>query len=268
MIGKRILSLYIIKIYDIIGLLKDTTYKRSHKEVITMVTTMHLVSDNRQLFARNDRPTKDSEAALAFMSASKNVSEAMNAEPIMNRASTDDVIGYMHQVANSINSLKKVSASFKKDLRNIVKYNAIDKDDKMFISNDVDKLIASYNGLKDFIDKSGNHKSASHIRDFYDDITDTLKDNSSLTKQIGFGFKDGRLIRRDTLNYEPMKEKFNETKEMIDKIDALCIDILQKPLTEHMNFDSYDAYVNYNISRLHSDTYKLIKTGLNLDLAV
>lgn len=233
-----------------------------------MVTTMHLVSDNKQLFTRSDRPTKDSEAALAFMNVSKNESEAMNAEPIMNRASSDGVIGYMHQITKSVNSFKRVTTSLNKDLRNIIKYNNIDKDDKIFTTKDVDKLIENYNGLKDFLDKRGDHSNVSHIRKFYDGVTDILKENSGLTKKIGFGFKNGRLTRKPELNFQPMKDNAVETKEMIDGIDSLCIDILKKPLTDHMNFDSYDAYVNYNLGRLHSDTYKLIKTGLNLNLAV
>jgi hypothetical protein len=134
-------------------------------------------------------------------------------------------------------------------------------------------------GLEDFVSDCNNLASFassadlnSGISDFKENVSQIVSDNEETFSKVGISIDDGTLTF-DTDVYENLSDdEYNELASTLNdtfsQVYNEACDFLSKPMSSHLNFKNLDYYYNYSYASKDKAAFRLLETGLIVDIAL
>lgn len=185
---------------------------------------------------------------------------------LLNKSIKKEIVSYATDISRNLNSIKDTTRFI---VNRYSKDNVLDNDEIENFADGLEDFVNEINGFKEFYDSTSKE---SHPLNGYNSMLNTrLDENKQNLSEVGV-IKDNNNI----LSFDRDKFKSIENKKYIDNIFS-CADlfneiyndtceVMQLPMTEHMNFKNLDYYYNYAYEPTNKTAFKFIETGLLVDI--
>ncbi len=187
---------------------------------------------------------------------------------ILNTAYTPQVKNYVADITENINNLKYNVQQLKRKSDDVNSLRQICEEDIEIFEDSINNIIKYFNDINDFIAKESVNSDTSNMSILSNGIEKVLRENSEIIKNIGFGLKQSKLVRKKYLDFNNFKQNTQSVSEIMDNINDHINEFLLRPMSENIKFNSYKFYVNYNISNVYNNTFKLFESGVTIDYAI
>lgn len=191
---------------------------------------------------------------------------------LLNKTMKQEVREYARGVSDSVVSTKESSKNTVRDMTEFNK-NAFKRSydtAKMWIQYDLEEFASSYNDSTEFL---SDQKHSQSLRSFSERLTDNVQASAAQLEDLGLSMNnDGKLnfnvAKFNELSESRLNSAIGESINVFQEIYNDAGEILTEPLKEHMNFKNLGYYYNYKLGRMESDTFKMIESGMLVDLVV
>ncbi len=215
--------------------------------------------------SRTSPTTKTSDLSSTYSSFSKKTDEASFS---LNKALNSQILNYANSLSKNINGLKSVSNSF----LNQTESNDLEYDDlEETVSHSLSDFTGVINDFKKFSKKSGDQSKP--IADFSDNIDSIVKENADTLGKLGVTVEDDGTLSFDKNTFKKksvadLDGSVPKLRDMFQNVYDSTYDVMNLPMSDHMNFKDLNYYYNYNYSPVEANTFKIIETGMIVDIAV
>lgn len=191
----------------------------------------------------------------------------------LNKSYNKNVISYANSIYKNITKLKDTSKKIINDLdflKKFVGFSEFDKDAYTEVLNkDIENFTVSYNNSHEFLEKQGHSKS---LKEFSDRIESNVIKNSNVLRRVGIT-KNNEIMESSGIldsfwNKKMNRQNINNVKEAFETIYDDTTKTLQTPMSNHMGFKNLSYYYNYIADKVHVDTFKIISSGMIVNLAL
>ncbi len=192
---------------------------------------------------------------------------------LMTKAYNSEVISYISNIAGSVNELKSATSSIMKEFKDMnrnLKYRG-EEETYEIIKDEIDYFVSTYNIATEVFNESA--KESNYLKEYYDDISDVVKGNKKVLNSLGIGIDKNNQLYFDEKEFDNMSSvnkitTLRNAKNVLDEFNNTTNEILQVPLSQHMQFKNFNYYFNYKINTAYNDSFKLVETGTLIDIAV
>lgn len=190
----------------------------------------------------------------------------------LNRALKDEIINYAGSISNDLNSIKNASKAFlmaEQSNIGIDSDSAAGSNGRQYYDNLFKELVSKCNYYKSFSQNASKNSPALNAYeqsldcelDNYHEALENMGVEFLSDNQLGFNEEKSALL--DGEQYE--QGLYNLKPFFSDLYNKTC-DIMSLPMLEHMNFKELDYYYNYTYDTKDRSSFKLIETGLLVDI--
>ena len=184
----------------------------------------------------------------------------------LNKALNARVVDYAKTLSTSIIGLKDAAKMFLYDAHAMTR-NGPDTFEShiRWIEEDLNNFIDSYNGLQN-IAVTTNHSASLPI--FAHNIRNFAVDNRDILSHLGViaAYEDG--LSYHGFGAATSHEIVREAATVFRDAYEVAVSFLDRPLTHHMEFKGLNYYYNYTIGSIEENTFRLVDTGLLVDIVV
>ena len=222
--------------------------------------------------AKGNEPVNRQAASKSLDSPAKGQDESSVATKklLLNKALNQDVVKYAHDVSHNLMSLKDSAKYINYDIQDFDystrKYGYSKA--KESLKEDLDSFVSSFNDSYKFYSSQVHSQS---LVDFSVRADNVVSKNSDVLNELGiFSDESHELIfspeKFDSLTDEELQGNLKEAYSTFQSMYKESSAMLAVPLSEHMNFKSLNYYYNYKYGGLTSDTFKVIESGMIVDI--
>ncbi len=193
----------------------------------------------------------------------------------LNRSLKKDVVDFANNLSKSVLTVKDSSKYllFKMD-----KFDDVEEDfdsegledaDRESTYDELNNFAKSLNRSSDFLE---NQQQSQGIVNFSGKISELMGENADSLGKLGItkSSEDGKVTFDESvvqnLNSVDLISAVKNIKPMVKEIYNDSKHILESPLSNHMNFKGLTYYYNYKYPSIKQDTFKLIESGLVVDV--
>ncbi len=190
----------------------------------------------------------------------------------LNRAYNNSVLNYINDVAGVVNELKSSANALVKEFNGINKSFKYKGEEETFniLKDGIDEFVFTYNLSSDVIESDVS--ASKLLNDYYADVTDVLKGNSKALNELGIYFDNNKLaFNEEKFDNIPLTQKvplLRASTNVFNTFNTNTNEILKVPLSNHLQFKSFNYYFNYKINATYGDTFKLVESGTLFDMAI
>lgn len=200
------------------------------------------------------------------------IEQGKEAAFLLNKSLKSDVIGYARNVSHSVVGTKEAAKDLIIDMENFNK-NVYNKDldtARRWVSEGISHFTDTYNSAMSFL-FSQSHSG--DLRGFGESLAQTLGYNRENLQSLGLSLGDTGRLSYDAgyfekLDHSKINIAIGENLNLFQNVYDSSSDVLRTPLTEHMNFKNLNYYYNYKYGMIQADTFKIIESGMLVDMAV
>jgi len=126
---------------------------------------------------------------------------------------------------------------------------------------------SDFNSLEKFVE---GKNISTDIKSFGGKVKEIVENNEELLKEFGVK-SDGEKLEfdrdvYDSLSLEEYKEKSSRLNSAFSEIYGDAVDVLSKPMAQHLSFRDLNCYYNYSYSTKSKEPLGFIDTGLVVDI--
>ena len=191
---------------------------------------------------------------------------------LLNKSLNHEVVEYARGISTSVVGTKETVKNLVQDMTNFNKNMHKRGADtaKRWIKYDLLEFVDSYNASTQFL---AEQKHSDNLRGFSERLEDNVSMNIERLARVGITrHQDGKLSLNteafNRLDEGRLNTAIGETLSTFKDIYSDSSDVLSEPLKEHMNFRSLGYYYNYKLGKMENDTFKIIESGMIIDMAV
>lgn len=181
----------------------------------------------------------------------------------LNKSFNNNIKEYMSEMSLNLNSLKNISNNLSESLET----SFVNKNLYQDIENNLNNFTFTYNKLIGFLDK--NKENNLKFNNMSENIKSFMKNNQKFLNRIGIDIsKEGFLSINDNNDIKMIKRDKNNIKNFYRKVYKNLCNIMQEPMSAHMNFKDFSYYFNYYNGYNNENSFKIIEQGILLDRVV
>jgi len=191
---------------------------------------------------------------------------------LLNNAMKTDVVDYVRNVSAGVVGIKDAARTTARDMeelnQNTQKWSF--EQAKDWIGQDLARFVESYNRSVPYL---GGQRHSRDLNAFAGDLVQSVAENQGPLSGLGIVMKeDGALLYdpKRFADYNPSRANAAICENFLQcqRVHREGVQVLKAPLTEHMRFRSLSYYYNYKYGTIEADTFKIIESGLLVDIAV
>lgn len=219
----------------------------------------------------NNKNTRISSYKQAI--AEKNRTENSNTDLFsyyLNNAYKKEVVNYAADISSKYNGLKFDSQYI---LNKINSYDYEDEfsDNKNSLKSGFKRFTDRYNQYLDF--STDNEQTSVFLNEYTENINYRLDSNMDSLNSFGISKDENGYLHFDENYFDSLDEKSfiqneNGIKNFCEQVYNDTCDAMSIPMAEHMNFKKLEYYYNYIYSDKNYNPFKIIETGLLVDISV
>lgn len=221
-------------------------------------------------YSKSDKtsPIKKVDKAAKVYGTQTRKSESADSSFFLNKAFKNKVFKYVNSLSRGINGIKNIS--------NYIT-DRLDSEDLTYdelnerVSMALESFVGRFNDFRNLSEDNKEH--AVFIEDYANRLRNRVVDNAQNLERAGVTVNDSGELYFDKNNYRgiPVSELdgvVSGLKGTFKEIYKDTFDIMSVPMSEHMNFKDLDYYYNYMYSPTDPNTFRIIETGMLVDIAV
>lgn len=195
---------------------------------------------------------------------------------LLNKTFSTAIVDYAQNLSSSVLDLKDSSKELSyfideyktvEDKINLLSREKKQKVNEMF-EDKVNEFTENYNTAIEFAYSQKHSKS---LLDFSNELLELRDEYKNAFYDVGIYDTDSTIKNFDITNVQNMDsivEKLNCIKSFVDEIYYSTQSMLNRPMSDHMNFRGLSYYYNYKLDRYESNTFELIESGMIIDVAL
>lgn len=239
---------------------------------MSMLTTMFYYNHYKPYIFKAGQKEKISQVKPQVAANKQINQERRTRQFLLNKTFNQNVLKYVQDISYNLVDLKDAAKYVKYDIDdftyNSQKYGHQKAKDilKKGLSIFVDQFNKSYN----FVSSQTHSES---LFEFSYMLINAINQGESKLAYLGIMKNEtGRLVFDEQFyNSLPMEELdiyITEGRSVFQNLYSDSRVILTKPLADHMNFKNLNYYYNYKYGGVVADTFRLIESGLIVDVAI
>lgn len=235
-----------------------------------MLTSMFYFNYYKPYLIKEDDTTVPVYAKSKPAVHNKNFSN--NKAVLLNKAYRGDIIEYAGNLSKKIVAFKDMSRFVAQDMEDFEKNakSGNSEDARYLLSRDMSKFVKSYNSTMSF---ALSQEHSARLQDFAVEQDSLIRQNRNTFKAMGISIdEDGSLsyneAKINNMSVFKLSASIGGASFAFDEIYKNTRELLTYPLSNHMNFKGLGYYYNYKLGTVQDDTFKIIKSGLLVDIAI
>ena len=235
-----------------------------------MLTTMFYYNHYKPYIFKSEQ--KKAQAKQEIVANKHAPKEKHTKQFLLNKTLSKNVVKYAHDISYNM-----------VDLKDAAKYTTYDIDDFMhntkrygykkakdILKNDLSIFVDQFNKSYNF---SASQMHSQSLFDFSHAIDGAIDQGESKLSYLGIIKNElGELsfdsVFYDNLSLEELDIHMTEARSVFGEMYSECSNMLTQPLAEHMNFRNLNYYYNYKYGGVVADTFRLIESGMIVDIAI
>lgn len=236
-------------------MLTNLFYYGYYKPYMIKNNSSYSVSKSKKIF------NYKKEAAKANSQAKENMFSFY-----LNKSLKDEVIKYASNISSDFNAIRDTSRFIinRMDTKSLTSSsNAED------FADGIEDFVNQYNNYCNFAEE--NERNSMALSGYRESIEYRIEENKNILSDLGITIDDKKRLNFNREVFENINEKtFNSYSENIktmfeDVYNDTC-EAMAMPLSQHMNFKNLDYYYNYMYSNREDNTFKIIESGMLVDI--
>lgn len=191
---------------------------------------------------------------------------------LLNKAYRNDIIEYAGSLSKKMVDFKDISrlvVQTLKEFGNNISNDNVDKA-KHIIAEDIEEFVESYNSAATF---AFSQDHSAKLRNFAIEQASLIKNNRNVLKPLGITMTDNGTLGYDGekiggVSISKLNDTIDSASRVFDEIYENAREFLTYPLSNHMNFKGLGYYYNYKLGTVQDDTFRIIKSGILVDIAI
>lgn len=184
----------------------------------------------------------------------------------LNKANNENVINYMRNISDNMNSLKVKINNLNKEFATIetsLKYEN-EENTLEIITEDINKFAKSYNEAKEKLNSSG-HTISDYIIRLEEEIISITenKKNTGLSIVDSYLKFDNTNLRDNIMSGN--RDTVKDLEILFNTLKEETVEVFKLSLSSHMNFRDFKYYFNYRLEHNYESSTTIIETGLLLE---
>lgn len=197
---------------------------------------------------------------------------------VLNKSFSENVVEYAHTLSTTILDLKDSSKEldyFLDEYKTVEdKIEILDNKKKEQVNDifeeKVKRFVYDYDNAFNFANGQSHSKA---LLDFSSELYEITEEYEEILARLGINESnsDGLTINFDlnnTTDKQGIRDKLEGIKSFVSEIYNSTQNILNTPMSEHMNFKGLKYYYNYKLDKYQSNTFELIESGMIVDVAL
>lgn len=186
----------------------------------------------------------------------------------LNKSIKSEVVSYAQDISKNLNSIKDTT----KYLTNrYSKANISGEGERNNFADGLEDFVNQVNDFNSFFESTD--KDSAVLKGYDNMLEDRIVEKEEVLSVLGVERNEDGALSFD-------KDKFNEIKsenyidnifdcaDLFNEIYKDTCEVMEIPLAEHMNFRNLDYYYNYTYAPKNKEAFKLIETGLLVDICL
>lgn len=238
------------------------------KEGICLLTSMYYYNHYRNYVARTVGAAKTpmSRAWPADIIGPPAGRVSPDSSVLLNKAQTDQVLGYARGLSSSVVGLKDAAKMFLYDMHLISRNGAISFESHLqWVEEDLRNFINNYNNIQLI---NHNYSHSPELAHFAHYIRNFTEQSSQILSHLGVITYDDNNLTYHGMGSTATKETAKQAVDTFKDAYSATRDFLIHPLAQHMEFKGLNYYYNYTIGSANESTFGLVGSGMLLDVAV
>ena len=189
---------------------------------------------------------------------------------LLNKALNQDVVQYAHNVSHNLIALKDSAKYINYDIEdfdyNTQKYGYSNA--RNTLREDLNNFVSSFNNSYKFYSSQVHSQS---LVDFSVRADNLISSNGHNLGELGIVTDESNGLvfsaeKFDSLTTEELQKTLEDAASAFQNMYSESSSMLAVPLSEHMNFKSLNYYYNYKYGGVTADTFKVIESGMIVDI--
>ena len=231
-----------------------------------MLTNLYYYDHYRPYILRTKPVILPGPISVAY--AQKSAEAEKNKAFLLNSAYKSDVIQYVRDMSNTVNSLKCSIMELLKSARSGMFSTENDAFGlKNYFISDLKNFVNSANEALSFTKSQNNSQE---LANFSQTVTDIIINNREVFQQLCISVEENGSIALSS--EDAAKKKLKDLFTGLIGASGALIEIHDKtkelmanPLTDHMKFKSLGYYYNYKYGSIKDNTFNIIDSGMLFD---
>lgn len=235
-----------------------------------MLTSMFYFNHYKPYLVKEDSPTTSAGFSPKLTLFKNNSYE--NKTVLLNTAYRGDIVEYAGNISKKVVAFKDASRLVVQDMENFEMNtrNAGSVREREVLSAHISQFTESYNTAVSF---ALSQEHSAKLRNFAAEQSYFVTQNQDVLKILGVKIdKNGSLSCDETkikdMSISKLRDAVNKTAPVFESLYENAKQLLTFPLSSHMNFKGLRYYYNYKLGTMQDDTFKIIKSGILVDIAV
>jgi len=185
----------------------------------------------------------------------------------LNKTFDKRILHFVKALGENVLTLKDSARMFSNDIKSLEITQGIGglNNQMQWIEEDLRNFAMSYNNLNYISQVTGHSSNLSH---FTHSIRNITQGNENLLSHLGIIIADQGGLSYHGMGSTASKEITQQAAMALKSAYDAARDFLVHPMSHHMEFKSLNYYYNYTIGNTPNDTFRLLESGILIDIAI
>lgn len=185
---------------------------------------------------------------------------------LLNKALKKDLVSFATDISSNLNSIKDTARFI---VNRYTKKNVASEEEKNNFADGLEDFANEVNSFSAFYENSSKESTA--LAGFDSVLSGRLNSKRDSLEKLGLSIDEGGQLsfnrdKFDSIADENYIDSIFECAELFDSVYNDTCEVMQLPLSEHMNFKNLNYYYNYTYAPKDKNSFKFIETGLLVDI--
>ncbi|MFV0441123.1 MAG: hypothetical protein ACK5LV_07505 [Lachnospirales bacterium] len=232
-----------------------------------MVGMMSYSLNSRIFSSRNSSSSRNNRSKDSFKNNIYS-KDSTSSRSVLNKAPSVKVLGFVKDVSSSVNGFRTALTNLSTDISTFDRSGEFSSYDETKLNRDLESLTNSFNSIRNLVDENKSKMSTEKIEELESKIEDVYFGFEKDFEKLGLKYENNRFYKEEDLEREYFLDNISSYKDKIDELNDATSEFLKVPMSNFLEFKSFDLYFNYNLKNTAKDSFKLIEEGSILDIAV
>ena len=232
-----------------------------------MITNLFYYGHYRDFVQRTTRPENANFNGI-LMGPGHARQAASTSSVLLNKSHDNRIFGFVNELSRNVVGLKDAAKMFIYDTDSLISKdrNGMNFENHLrWIEEDLRHFASYYQNL-DSISQRVRHSP--QLTNFTHNIRHITQQNEFLLSQLSVVHADEEGLSYHGFGTAATPEIARVTAETLREAYDATRDFLIHPMTQHMQFKDLNYYYNYTIGRAPDDTFRLIESGILVDIMI
>jgi hypothetical protein len=192
---------------------------------------------------------------------------------LLNKSLNGAFLSYARGAGASVVSIKESAkgAVYAMDKYDEREFNGGGNHAKGYLEEALKYFASAYNGAAAF--RESQAAVSPGLAEFYDGVSGGVYESAAPLKSLGLTSGSGGVLEYDPAVIESVgpgeaRLVMSAARGVFEKIYNGAVNVMKKPLADHMEFKSYRYYYNYSRGITKEETFNGIGSGMMVDIAL